>query len=101
MKTLRTDKGGEFCNAEMENYLHREGIFHQKTNAYTHKQNSVCERAYRTIIQKSRCLLFYVNLRNNFWSKAANTAAYIKNRSVISSLENKTLSVWQSCNGTH
>lgn len=35
IKILCTDIGGEFCNGEMVNYLHREGIIHQKTAAYT------------------------------------------------------------------
>lgn len=95
IKILRTDNGGEFCNGAMENYLTKEGIIHQKTTAYTPEQNGVCERANRTVIEKARCLLFDAKLQKKFWAEAANTAVYLKNRSVTASLENKTpYEVW-------
>lgn len=90
IKILRTDNGGEFCSGEMENYLVKEGIIHQKTNAYTPEQNGVCERANRTVVEKARCLLFDAKLEKQFWAEAANTAVYLKNRSITSSLGNKT-----------
>lgn len=90
IKVLRTDNGGEFCNGVMDNYLANEGIIHQKTTAYAPEQNGVCERANRTVIEKGRCLLFEAKLDKKFWAEAANTAVYLKNRSVTSSLVNKT-----------
>lgn len=90
IKILRTDNGGEFCSSEMENYLAMEGIIHQKTTAYTPEQNGVCERANRTVVEKARCLLFDAKLEKKFWAEAAHTAVYLKNRSVSSSLVNKT-----------
>lgn len=90
IKVLRTDNGGEFCNKEMENYLLKEGIIHQKTNAYTPEQNGVCERANKTVVEKARCLLFDAKLEKKFWAEASNTAVYLKNRSVTSTLGNKT-----------
>lgn len=97
IKILRTDNGGEFCNLEMENYLVKEGIIHQKTNAYAPEQNGVCERANKTVIEKARCLLFDAKLEKKFWAEAANTAVYLKNRSITSSLGNITpYEVWYS-----
>lgn len=90
IKILRTDNGGEFCNGEMDSYLTKEGVIHQKTNAYTPEQNGVCERGNRTVVEKARCLLFDAQLEKKFWAEAANTAVYLKNRSPTSSLENKT-----------
>ena len=95
IKILHTDNGGEFCSGEMENYLTKEGLIHQKTNAYTPEQNGVCERANRTVVEKARCLLFDAKLEKKFWAEAANTAVYLKNRSATSSLENITpYEVW-------
>lgn len=90
IKVLRTDNGGEFCSGEMEKYLTQEGIIHQKTVAYTPEQNGICERANRTIVEKARCLLFDAKLEKKFWAEASNTAVYLKNRSVTSSLDNIT-----------
>lgn len=95
IKVLRTDNGGEFCSSEIENYLQKEGIIHHKTTAYTPEQNGVCERANRTIVEKARCLLFDAKLEKKFWAEAANTAVYLKNRSVTSRLGSKTpYEVW-------
>lgn len=95
IKILRSDNGGEFCNGEMENYLTQQGIIHQKTVSYTPEQNGICERANRTVVEKARCLLFDAKLEKKFWAEAANTAVYIKNRCVSSTLENKTpYEVW-------
>lgn len=90
IKILRTDNGGEFCNGEMDNYLKKEGIIHQKTTAYTPEQNGVCERANRTVVEKGRCLLFDAKLEKKFWAEAANTAVYLKNRSATANLKEKT-----------
>ena len=90
IKILRTDNGGEFCSGQMESYLTNEGIIHQKTNAYTPEQNGVCERANKTIVEKARCLLFDAKLEKKFWAEACNTAVYLKNRSVTSTLRDIT-----------
>lgn len=94
IKILRTDNGGEFCSGEMNSYLAKEGIIHQKTNAYTPEQNGVCERANRTVVEKARCLLFEADLDKRFWAEAANTAVYLKNRSAASGLEKTPYELW-------
>lgn len=90
IKTLRTDNGGEFCNSELEFFLKKNGIVHQKTNPYTPEQNGMCERMNRTLIEKARCLQFEAKLSKRFWAEAVNTAVYLRNRSVVSGLKTKT-----------
>ena len=34
IKTLRTDNGGEYVNANLENYFIKKGIIHQRTVPY-------------------------------------------------------------------
>lgn len=90
IKIFRTDNGLEFCSKEYERYLQNAGIIHQKTNPYTPEQNGLCERLNRTIVEKAKCMLYDANLSKKFWAEAVNTAVYLRNRSVVSGLNNKT-----------
>ncbi|CAG4939045.1 unnamed protein product [Colias eurytheme] len=95
IKILRTDNGGEFCGQEFEKYLKKQGIVHQRTNAYTPEQNGLCERMNRSIVEKARCLIFDADLDKKFWSEAVNTSVYLRNRSVVTGLNNRTpYEVW-------
>jgi hypothetical protein len=87
IKNVRSDNGGEFCSTEMEDYLKRCGIVHQKTNGYTPEQNGVSERYNRSIVEKARCLLFDAHLPKSFWAEAVNTTVYMKNRSPAAGLD--------------
>ncbi|CAH2104034.1 unnamed protein product [Euphydryas editha] len=90
IKILRSDNGGEFCSAEMENYLKENGIVHQKSTAYSPEQNGLCERYNRSIVEKARCLLFDAQFDKQLWAEAVNTAVYLKNRSPVASLDKNT-----------
>lgn len=90
IKILRSDNGGEFCSTEMENYLRKCGIVHQKTNSYTPEQNGLCERYNRSIVEKARCLLFDSQLQKCLWAEAVNTAVYIINRVPAAGIGNNT-----------
>ena len=48
-KTLRTDRGGEFCSTEFDLLLEQEGIVREMTTPYTPQQNGYAERNNRTI----------------------------------------------------
>jgi hypothetical protein len=90
IKNVRSDNGGEFCSTEMEDYLKRCGIVHQKTNGYTPEQNGVSERYNRSIVEKARCLLFDAHLPKSFWAEAVNTTVYMKNRSPAAGLDSNS-----------
>lgn len=94
IKILRTDNGCEYCSNDFEEFLKKEGIIHQKTNPYTPEQNGLSERSNRTIVERARCLLFEADLEKKFWAEAANTAVYLKNRSVASSIEKTPYEAW-------
>lgn len=94
IKMLRSDNGGEFCNRVFENYLKGNGIIHQKTNPYTPEQNGMSERLNRTIIEKSKCMLFDANLEKKFWAEAVHTAVYLRNRSLASGLDKTPYELW-------
>lgn len=83
IKVLRSDNGGEYINAEFENYLRKQGIIHQKSNPYTPEQNGRSERLNRSLVEKARCLLYEAGLEKCFWAEAINTACYLRNRSAV------------------
>jgi transposase InsO family protein len=81
---LRTDNGGEYTSKEFEEFLRKSGIKHETTIAHTPQQNGVAERANRTIIEKTKCLLFDSGLSKCWWAEAVNHAVYLINRTISS-----------------
>ena len=90
IKTLRTDRGGEYLSNEFELFCRKSGIKHELTARYSPQQNGVCERKNRTIMEMARCMLKRKKLPSNFWAEAVSCAAYLINRSPTKSLENCT-----------
>jgi transposase InsO family protein len=79
IKALRSDNGGEFCNARMDLYLAEHGIKRELTTVYTPQQNGASERLNRTLIEKARCLLKESCMPERFWGEAVLTANIIRN----------------------
>jgi transposase InsO family protein len=62
MKKLITDGGGEFCNKNLSSLLEAAGVQHNVSPPYTPQQNGVAERANRTILDMTQCILLHSNL---------------------------------------
>ncbi|XP_039128879.1 uncharacterized protein LOC120265009 [Dioscorea cayenensis subsp. rotundata] len=90
LRTIRTDKGGEFLSREFEAFCENLGIRHELTAPYTPQQNGLAERKNRVLIEKARCILKFSKLPNEFWTEAVLTAAYISNISPTKAIFNKT-----------
>ena len=90
IKKVRSDNGGEYCSAAMEEFCKKKGIQHQYTTPYTPEQNGVAERFNRTITENMRAMLYHAKLPKKFWAEAINTAVYLKNRSPHSYLDGLT-----------
>ncbi|XP_057418038.1 uncharacterized protein LOC130712217 [Lotus japonicus] len=90
IKTLRTDRGGEFIHKPFINYCKEQGIQRQLTIRYTPQQNGVAERKNRTTVEMARSMLKGKELPNKFWAEAVSSAAYILNRSHTKAVQNKT-----------
>ena len=75
------DNGTEFVNNEMNLYLRDKGITLYTAVPYTHEQNSIVERAIRTIIEGAHAMMYVLKLPKNLWSVAVKTMAYLCNRS--------------------
>ena len=90
LKTLRTDNGGEYTSTEFQNYLKGSGIRHELTIPKSPEQNGAAERLNRTLVETTRSMLLDAKLPQAFWAEAVSTAAYLRNRSSTSALENMT-----------
>ena len=90
LKTLRTDNGGEYTSREFQNHLKNCGIRHELTIPQTPEQNGAAERLNRTLVETTRSMLLDARLPQSFWAEAVSTAAYLRNRSPTSTLEDMT-----------
>lgn len=81
ISNFRCDNGGEYLSDRTKEFFTEKGIKFELTVPGTPQQNGVSERMNRTILNKARCMLFWSNLRRDFWIEAVLTAVYLLNRS--------------------
>lgn len=92
IKELRTDRGSEYVDKNVRDYLGKLGTRHSVTIPYTPEQNGSAERENRTIVEAARSMLFSKpDLPQFLWAEAINCAVYVLNRTGPSKVENKTL----------
>ena len=75
IKTLQSNRGGEYLLGEFEDHLREEGILSQLTALGTPQQNGVSEWRNRTLLDMVRSMMSYSSLLNSFWGYALETAA--------------------------
>ncbi|KAA3485266.1 pleiotropic drug resistance protein 3-like [Gossypium australe] len=80
IKSLRSDNGTEYLSERFQKLCEQARIHHQLTTVYTPKQNRVCERKNRIVLDMARCLLFESKLPSKFWAEAVNTSIYLLNK---------------------
>ncbi|MBW0498751.1 hypothetical protein O181_038466 [Austropuccinia psidii MF-1] len=79
LKKLVSDQGGEFLNSHFQQLANKCGFVHSFSPAYTPKHNGFAERANRTILEKTRCILNATNLPNSYWAETVSTATLLSN----------------------
>ncbi|MCO5582677.1 hypothetical protein L7F22_036576 [Adiantum nelumboides] len=77
VKSIRSDRGGEFLSENFARWCKSEGIRRQLATPYTPSQNGVVERKNRTIMEMARAMLAHASLPRFYWAEACNTAVYI------------------------
>ena len=90
IKILRMDRGGEFINNELLNWLKNKGIEIQLTSPGCSPQNGQRERSWRTLMNITRSLLYQSSLSSKFWTYAFEHAVNIRNRIINKSNKNKS-----------
>lgn len=74
----------------MSQFLSSHGILHQTSCVGTPQQNGVAERKNRDLLEKTRALMFQMNVPKKFWSQGVKTAAYLINRLPSRILDSKS-----------
>lgn len=90
IKTLRTDRGGEFVSQEFQTFCDTTGIKRHLTAPYSPQQNGVVERRNRTLMGMTRSLLKHMSVPNYLWGEAVRHATYLINRVSTRTLLNQT-----------
>ena len=83
LRVVRTDRGGEYLNKDLNDFYAHKGIVHETTAPYTPEQNGKAERLNRTLMERVRAMLQDAKLSYNLWAEAVSTANYIRNRSPV------------------
>lgn len=87
ISTLRCDNALEITSGRMRIYCDQVGIIQQPSEPYEHQHNGRIERFNRTLMERTRALLFEAKMTNKYWPYAMYAATYIINRSPTSALE--------------
>ena len=90
IKTLRTDRGGEFTSKEFNNFCEVCGIHRELTAPYTPEHNGVAERKNRTVVELGRSMMKARAVPKRFWAEAVATAVYLLNISPTKAVYNRT-----------
>ena len=77
IKTLVTDRGGEYTSSAFEKYLAEQGTKHKLTVHDTPKSNGIAKQLNRTLVERTRAMLLASNLPKNLWGYAILHANYI------------------------
>ena len=66
IKSLRSDRGGEYLSNDFISYLSEQGITSQMSAPRTPQQNGVAERRNRTLLEMVRSMMSYSDLPHSF-----------------------------------
>ena len=90
LKSLRSDRGGEYNSKEFEKYCEDIGLERQLTMSFTPEQNGVAERKNRTIVKMASTMMNAKWLPLTFWAEVTYTAVYFLKWCPTKAVENKT-----------
>ncbi|GJV83673.1 retrotransposon protein, putative, ty1-copia subclass [Tanacetum coccineum] len=94
IKSLRSDRGGEYMSQEFLDHLKDHGIITHRTHPYTPQHNGVSERRNRTLLDMVRSMMSQTTLPKSFWDYALETAARILNMVPTKKVEKTPYEVW-------
>ena len=90
VKKLRCDNGKEYFNREIYDFFKTKGIQLLPCPPYVHELNGVAERYNRSAMDIGRCLIREIRIHRRYWPEIIKTVAYLKNRTIANTQENKT-----------
>lgn len=90
VKKLQCDNGKEYLNKDIYAFIRQKGIELLPCPPYVHELNGVAERYNRSVMDIARCLMREAKIHRRYWPEVIKTAAYLKNRTIANTAENKT-----------
>lgn len=90
VKKIQCDNGKEYLNRDIYNFIRQKGIELLPCPPYVHELNGVAERYNRSAMDIGRCLMREAKIHKRYWPEVIKTAAYLKNRTIANTVENKT-----------
>ncbi|KAG8474765.1 hypothetical protein CXB51_031711 [Gossypium anomalum] len=94
IKTLRSDRGGEYLSLEFDDLLKECGIVSQLTPPGTPQWNGVSERRNRTLLDMVQSMMSHVDLPTSFWGHALEIAIFTLNRVPSKSVQKMPYEMW-------
>ncbi|GJY66848.1 retrotransposon protein, putative, ty1-copia subclass [Tanacetum coccineum] len=94
IKSLRSDRGGEYMSQEFLDHLKDHGIIAHITPPYTPHHNGVSERRNRTLLDMVRSMMSQTTLPNSFWDYALESATRILNMVLTKKVDKTPYKVW-------
>ena len=96
VKRIRSDRGGEYVNEEMQIFMKSEGIQYELTAPYTPQQNGRGERKNRYLVEMSRSMLTDAEQAKKFLGEAMVTTNHLRNRLPVDGLLKTPYEEWHS-----
>ena len=90
LKTLRSDKGGEFTSHDMSQFCSQHGIQQEFANTSTPSENGVVERKNKTILEMARSMLTHHSLSPSLWAEVVAIDVHVFNRSPTQAVLQRT-----------
>ncbi|GJT56283.1 retrotransposon protein, putative, ty1-copia subclass, partial [Tanacetum coccineum] len=94
IKSLRSDRRGEYMSQEFLNHLKDHCIIAHRTPPYTPQHNGVSERRNRTLLDMIRSMMSQTTLPKSFWDYALESAARILNMVPTKKVDKTPYKVW-------
>nr|GEZ85525.1 hypothetical protein [Tanacetum cinerariifolium] len=94
IKSLRSDRGGEYMSQEFLDHLKDHGIIAHRTPPYTSQHNGVSARRNTTLLDMVRSMMSQTTLPKSFWDYVLETAARILNMVPTKKVEKTPYEVW-------
>ena len=94
IKTLRSDRGGEYLSQNFDDHLKDCGIVSQLTPPRTPQWNDVFERRNRILLDMVRSMMSLTYLPISFWGYALETTAFLLNRIPSKAVDKTPYELW-------
>ncbi|GKA70026.1 retrotransposon protein, putative, ty1-copia subclass [Tanacetum coccineum] len=94
IKSLRSDRGGEYMSQEFLDHLKDHGIIAHRTPPYTSQHNGVSERRNRTLLDMVRSMMSQTTLPKSFWDYALKSASRILNMVPTKKVHKTPYKIW-------